>query len=270
MGRTSSAVKKEMWDQIQLSVSACGNHVRDRTNCRKRFDDIKATLKKKIQAQRMHASGTGGGLPSAALMLTPLEEQLRDKFLPVVVEGLPGDRDIGIYPEQFPPVAPQAPVSPVAPLPYHMSSPATSMSSSRMEEQDISAQGQMDSSEHELVDTPGLNQHSSRPARDTFAEIAASEQRILDEDNRRHSEIMSLHERMNEKMISEMTQIKNVIIQIPKELQNLNNTLQALVLNVSQATQLMSTAREHQFHFNPSEDGSLHGASFSPDPSVLH
>ncbi|XP_075425476.1 uncharacterized protein LOC142465395 [Ascaphus truei] len=245
-----------MWDQIRLSVSACGNHVRDRTNCRKRFDDIKANLKKKIQAQWMHASATGGGPPAQALILTPLEEQMCEKFLPVVVEGLPGDRDIGIYSSQFPPVGPAAPVSPVARDTEHVSSPVSSRSSSRMEEPDVAAQGQIHSSDHEDVDTPGLTQHSSPPARDTYSAIATSEERILGEENRRHSEMMSmhermmsLHERMHERSISEMSQIKNVIIQVPKEIQNLNRTLQALVLNVSQANQFRSTAREQQFHF---------------------
>ncbi|XP_075472595.1 uncharacterized protein LOC142503765 [Ascaphus truei] len=225
----------------------------------------------------MHASGTGGGLPAPALTLTPLEEQMREKFLTVVMEGLPGDRDIGIYEHQFPAVAPAAPVSPVPAQTEHVSSPASSMSSARMDEPDLSAHGQIDSSDHEVVDTPGLTQHSSPPARDTFSAIAASEERILGEENRCHSEMMSmhermmsLHERMHERTISEMTQIKNVIIQVPKELQNRKITLQALVLNVSQANQFRSTAREHEFHFNPSEDGSLRAANFSPEPSLLH
>ncbi|MEE6526801.1 hypothetical protein FKM82_027671 [Ascaphus truei] len=85
-----------------------------------------------------------------------------------------------------------------------------------------------------------------------------------------HERMMSLHERMHERSISEMSQIKNVIIQVPKEIQNLNRTLQALVLNVSQANQFRSTAREQQFHFTPSEDGSLHAANFSPESSLLH
>ncbi|MEE6520497.1 hypothetical protein FKM82_018411 [Ascaphus truei] len=53
-----------------------------------------------------------GGPPPQRLILTPLEELLRGKLLPVVVEGLAGDRDIGIYPSQFPPVAPGGHVSP--------------------------------------------------------------------------------------------------------------------------------------------------------------
>ncbi|XP_075455119.1 uncharacterized protein LOC142494534 [Ascaphus truei] len=82
--------------------------------------------------------------------------------------------------------------------------------------------------------------------------------------------MMSLHERMHERSISEMSQIKKVIIQVPKEIQNVNRTLQALVLNVSQANQFWGIAREQLFHFTPSEDGSLHAATFSPESSVLH
>ncbi|MEE6519748.1 hypothetical protein FKM82_017490 [Ascaphus truei] len=55
---------------------------------------------------------------------------MREKFLPVVVEGLPGDRDIGIYSAPFPPVAPAAPGTPDT---EHVSSPVSSRSSSSME-----------------------------------------------------------------------------------------------------------------------------------------
>ncbi|XP_075450932.1 uncharacterized protein LOC142492120 [Ascaphus truei] len=106
-----------------------------------------------------------------------------------------------------------------------------------MEEPDVAAQGQILSSDHEDVYTPGLTQHSRPPARDTYSAIAASEEQILGEENRCNSEMMSvlermmsLHERMHERSISEMSQIKNVIIQVPKEIQNVNRTLQALVL----------------------------------------
>ncbi|XP_075463656.1 uncharacterized protein LOC142498906 [Ascaphus truei] len=243
-----------MWDQIILAVSACGNHVRDRANCRKRFNDIRANLKKKIQAQRMHASGTGGGPPAQSLILTPLEEQMWEKFLPFIVEGLPGDRDIGIYSAPFPPVAPEAHVSPDT---EHVSSPGSSSSSSSMEEPDVATQGQIHSSDHEDVPTPGLTQHSSPPARDTYSAIAASEERILGEENCRHSEMMSVLERMislQERTISQMSQIERVIIQVPKEIQNVNRTLQAIVVNLSQANQLRITAREQQFHLTPYED----------------
>ncbi|XP_075455054.1 uncharacterized protein LOC142494402 [Ascaphus truei] len=67
-----------------------------------------------------------------------------------------------------------------------------------------------------------------------------------------------------------MSQIERVIIQVPKEIQNVNRTLQAIVVNLSQVNQLRYTAREQQFHFTPSEDGSLHAATFSPESSFLH
>ncbi|XP_075459213.1 uncharacterized protein LOC142496392 [Ascaphus truei] len=138
--------------------------------------------------------------------------------------------------------------------------------------------------------TPALTPQPRPPARDTYAAIAASEERILCEDNRRHSELMTVHERritqnemmmsqnermltlnerMQERSISEMTQITKIILQVPKEIKNVNRTLEALVLNVSQGNMLRSTARE-QFHFYPSQDGSFHGTTFSPQSSVLH
>ncbi|MEE6520050.1 hypothetical protein FKM82_017846, partial [Ascaphus truei] len=53
VARTSSSSKNEMWDTIIIGVNACGNRVRDKLNCRKRFDDIRSKLKKKIQDQRV-------------------------------------------------------------------------------------------------------------------------------------------------------------------------------------------------------------------------
>ncbi|XP_075442475.1 uncharacterized protein LOC142487299 [Ascaphus truei] len=283
-GRTSSAARKEKWHQITLAVCACGNHVRDRNNCRKRFDDIRANLKKKIQAQRMHVAGTGGGPPAQALILTPLEEQMREKFLPVVVEGLPGDRDIGIYSAPFPQVAPRPHVSPHT---EKISSPASSSSSSTMEEADVDNEGNIQLSQHEHVPTRPVTQQSTAPAHDTYSAIAASEERIVVEENRRHSDMMSVLERMisqqermisqqermisqQETSISQMSQLERIFIQVPKQIQNVNRTLQAIVQNLSQANQLRMTAREQLFHFTPSEDGSLHGENFSPQSSLLH
>ncbi|XP_075445297.1 uncharacterized protein LOC142488844 [Ascaphus truei] len=174
-------------------------------------------------------------------------------------------------------VAPEAHVSPHT---EQVSSPGSSSSSSRLEEADVANEGQIQSSDHEDVPTRRVTQHSSPPARDTYSAIAASEERILVEENRRHSEIMSVLERMisqqermisqQERTISQMSQLERVIIQVPKEIQNVNRTLQAIVVNLSQANQLRISAREQQFHFTPSEDGSLHAASFSPESSVLH
>ncbi|XP_075449920.1 runt-related transcription factor 1 isoform X2 [Ascaphus truei] len=108
--RTTSHMKKDVWAKIIVSVS-CGNQARTYNNCRKQFDDIKRKLNVKLQTTHMHASGTGGGPPEPNPWLTPLEEQLKDKLLPIMVEGLLGDKDIGVYDHPFPPVQSESTVT---------------------------------------------------------------------------------------------------------------------------------------------------------------
>ncbi|XP_075449216.1 uncharacterized protein LOC142490680 [Ascaphus truei] len=156
-----------------------------------------------------------------------------------------------------------------------------------MEEPDVHNEGNIQLSQHEHVSTRPVTQHSTVPARDTYSAIAASEERIVVEENRRHSDMMSVLERMisqqermisqHDKMISQqetsiaqMSQLERIFIQVPKQIQNVNRTLQAIVHNLRQANQLRMTAREQLFHFTPSEDGSLHGEKISPQSSVLH
>ncbi|XP_075449397.1 uncharacterized protein LOC142490863 [Ascaphus truei] len=267
-GRTSSASKKEKWNEIILGVNACGNRVRDKNNCRKRFDDIRARLKKKIQQLRLHACGTGGGPPAQRLILTPLEEQLREKLLPVVVEGLSGDRDIGIYSSEFPPVAPGGHVSPET---EQVCSPG-SCSSSHPEEHNDAKDTEMLLSENEEVPIQTVTQ-AIPPASNTYAAIAASEEKIVVAENRRHADMMSVLERMislQEETISQLAHLHRVFIEVPKKLQTVNTTLEAVVVQLTQANHLRMTTTAHQFSFTPSQDGSLHAANFSPHASDIH
>ncbi|XP_075421621.1 uncharacterized protein LOC142463149 isoform X2 [Ascaphus truei] len=207
-------------------------------------------------------------------------------------------RSTGLSNELLAPVAPRLHVSPHT---EKIASPASSSSSSTMEEPDVDNEGNIQLSQHEHVPTRPVTQQSTAPARDTYSAIAASEERIVVEENRRHSDMMSVLERMisqqermisqQDKMISQqertisqqdnmisqletsiaqMSQLERIFIQVPKQIQNVNRTLQAIVQNLSQANQLRMTAREQLFHFTPSEDGSLHGENFSPQSSVLH
>ncbi|XP_075444691.1 uncharacterized protein LOC142488203 [Ascaphus truei] len=219
--RTSSSSKNEMWDTIKIGVNACGNRVRDKGNCRKRFDDIRSKLKKKIQDQRVHASGTGGGPPPQRLILTPLEELLRGKLLPVVVEGLAGDRDIGIYPSQFPPVAPGGHVSPET---EQVSSPG-SCSSTHLEEHDdeddddAAIDTEIQSSDHEEVPIETVTQ-PNRPSTNTYDAIVASEGKIVEAENRRHSDLMTVYERMislQEETISQLSHLHRVFIEAEEQ-----------------------------------------------------
>ncbi|XP_075454992.1 uncharacterized protein LOC142494319 [Ascaphus truei] len=274
VARTSSSSKNEMWDTIIIGVNACGNRVRDKLNCRKRFDDIRSKLKKKIQDQRVHASGTGGGPPPQRLILTPLEELLQGKLLPVVVEGLVGDRDIGIYPSQFPPVAPGGHVSPET---EQVSSPG-SCSSTHLEEHDdedddddAAIDTEMQSSDHEEVPIETVTQ-PNRPSSKTYDAIVASEGKIVEAENRRHSDLMRVHERMislQEETISQLSHLHRVFIEVPKQLQKINTSLEALVVQQTQANYLRMTTVPN-FNFNTSQEGSLHGGHFSPHASDVH
>ncbi|XP_075439572.1 uncharacterized protein LOC142483372 [Ascaphus truei] len=215
----------------------------------------------------MHASCTGGGPPAKRLILTPLEEQLREKLFPVVVEGLAGDRDIGIFLSEFPPVAPGGHVSPET---EQVSSPG-SCSSSHLAEHDDAKDTEMLSSEHEEVPIEIVTQ-AIPPPTDTYAAIAASEEKIVEAENRRHSDIMSVHERMislQEETISQLAHLHRVFIEVPKQIQKLNTTLEAVVVQLNQANHLRMTTTAHQFTFTPSQDGSLDAATVLFHPMHL-
>ncbi|XP_075421571.1 uncharacterized protein LOC142463124 [Ascaphus truei] len=268
-----------MWDTIVIGVNACGNHVRDKRNCHKRFDDIRSKLKKKIQHQRVHATGTGGGPTPQRLILSPLEELLRAKLLPVVVEGLPGDRDIGIYPSQFPPVAPEGHVSPET---EQVSSPG-SASSTHLEEHDeedfdddddddaaaAAIDTQIQASDHEEVPIETVLP-PKRPANTTYDAIVASEGKIVEAENRRHSDLMTVLERMialQEETVSQLAHLHRVFIEVPKQLQKINTSFEALVVQQTQANYWRMT---NVPQFNTSQQGSVHAGQFSPHSSDIH
>ncbi|XP_075432388.1 uncharacterized protein LOC142469684 [Ascaphus truei] len=270
-----------MWDTIVIGVNACGNHVRDKRNCHKRFDDIRSKLKKKIQHQRVHATGTGGGPTPQRLILSPLEELLRAKLLPVVVEGLPGDRDIGIYPSQFPPVAPEGHVSPET---EQVSSPG-SASSTHLEEHDeedfdddddddddaaaAAIDTQIQASDHEEVPIETVLP-PKRPANTTYDAIVASEGKIVEAENRRHSDLMTVLERMialQEETVSQLAHLHRVFIEVPKQLQKINTSFEALVVQQTQANYWRMT---NVTQFNTSQPGSVHAGQFSPHSSDIH
>ncbi|XP_075444581.1 uncharacterized protein LOC142488092 [Ascaphus truei] len=237
-------------------------------------------LKKKIQHQRVHATGTGGGPTPQRLILTPLEELLRAKLLPVVVEGLPGDRDIGIYPSQFPPVAPEGHVSPET---EQVSSPG-SASSTHLEEHDeedydddddddaaAAIDTQIQASDHEEVPIETVLP-PNRPANTTYDAIVASEGKIVEAENRRHSDLMTVLERMialQEETVSQLAHLHRVFIEVPKQLQKINTSFEALVVQQTQANYLRMT-NVSQFNINTSQAGSVHAGQFSPHSSDLH
>ncbi|XP_075428429.1 uncharacterized protein LOC142466827 isoform X1 [Ascaphus truei] len=130
----------------------------------------------------------------------------------------------------------------------------------------------MQSSDHEEVPIQRITQ-AIPPASNTYAAIAASEEKIVEAENRRHSDLMSVHERMislQEETISQLSHLHRVFIEVPKQIQKLNTTLEAVVVQLTQANHLRMTTTAHHFNFNPSEEGSLDAATFSPHASDLH
>ncbi|XP_075445280.1 uncharacterized protein LOC142488823 [Ascaphus truei] len=110
-GKTSSVIKRQWWEKIRVAVSGCGRQQRSHDNCRKRFDDIKQKLKKKIQQGILHASATGGGPAAEQFIACPLEEQLAAKLTSLQIAGVNGDLDIGVYEHVYPEVCPASPIA---------------------------------------------------------------------------------------------------------------------------------------------------------------
>ncbi|XP_075449201.1 uncharacterized protein LOC142490669 [Ascaphus truei] len=258
--------KRKFYEKANKPDTLLANKLRNR-HPEGRFDDIRSKLKKKIQQQRVHASGTGGGPTPQRLILTPLEELLRAKLLPVVVEGLPGDRDIGIYPSQFPPVAPGGHVSPET---EQVSSPG-SASSTHLEEHDEEDYDDDDDDDAAAIDTQiQASDHEevpietvlppNRPANTTYDAIVASEGKIVEAENRRHSDLMTVLERMialQEETVSQLAHLHRVFIEVPKQLQKINTSFEALVVQQTQANYLRMT-NVPQFNLNTSQAGSVH------------
>ncbi|XP_075469188.1 uncharacterized protein LOC142502201 [Ascaphus truei] len=207
-------------------------------------------------------------------MLLALEELLRGKLLPVVVEGLPGDRDIGIYPSQFPPVAPGGHVSPEA---EQVSSPG-SCSSTHLEAHDddddddaTAIDTEIQSSDHDEVPIERVTQ-TIRPSSNTYDAIVASEGKIVEAENRRHSDLMTVLQRMislQEQTISQLAHLHRVFIEVPKQMQKINTSLEAMVVQQTQANYLRMTTVP-DFNFNTSQAGSLHAVYRNADTGENH
>ncbi|XP_075425509.1 uncharacterized protein LOC142465437 [Ascaphus truei] len=83
---------------------------------------------------------------------------------------------------------------------------------------------------------------------------------------------MTVLERMialQEETISQLAHLHRVFIEVPKQLQKINTSFEALVVQQTQANYLRMTTVPH-FNFNTSQAGSLHAGNFSPHASELH
>ncbi|XP_075455287.1 uncharacterized protein LOC142494736 [Ascaphus truei] len=175
-------------------------------------------------------------------------------------------------------VAPEGHVSPET---EQVSSPG-SASSTHLEEHDdedydddddddAAIDTQIQASDHEEVPIETVLP-PNRPANTTYDAIVASEGKIVEAENRRHSDLMTVLERMialQEETVSQLAHLHRVFIEVPKQLQKINTSFEALVVQQTQANYLRMT-NVPQFNLNTSQAGSVHAGQFSPHASDLH
>ncbi|XP_075432285.1 uncharacterized protein LOC142469211 [Ascaphus truei] len=176
-----------------------------------------------------------------------------------------------------------APEGHVSPETEQVSSPG-SASSTHLEEHDeedydddddddaaAAIDTQIQASDHEEVPIETVLP-PNRPANTTYDAIVASEGKIVEAENRRHSDLMTVLERMialQEETVSQLAHLHRVFIEVPKQLQKINTSFEALVVQQTQANYLRMT-NVSQFNINTSQAGSVHAGQFSPNSSDLH
>ncbi|XP_075444599.1 uncharacterized protein LOC142488111 [Ascaphus truei] len=174
------------------------------------------------------------------------------------------------------PVAPEGHVSPET---EQVSSPG-SVSSTHLEEHDeedyddddddaTAIHTQIEASDHEDVPIETVLP-ANRPANMTYDAIVASEGKIVEAENRRHSDFMTVLERMialQEETVSQLAHLHRVFIEVPKQLQKINTSFEALVVQQTQANYWRMT---NVPQFNTSQPGSVHAGQFSPHSSDIH
>ncbi|XP_075451120.1 uncharacterized protein LOC142492358 [Ascaphus truei] len=136
------------------------------------------------------------------------------------------------------------------------------------DEDDAAEETEIQSSDHEEVPIETVLP-PNRPSTSTYDAIVASEGKIVDAENRRHSDMMTVLERMiglQEETVSQLAHLHRVFIEVPKQLQKINTSFEALVVQQTQANYLRMT---NVPQFNTSQAGSLHAGHFSPHSSDL-
>ncbi|XP_075451169.1 uncharacterized protein LOC142492386 [Ascaphus truei] len=141
------------------------------------------------------------------------------------------------------------------------------------DDDDAAIDTQIQASDHEEVPIETVLP-PNRPANTTYDAIVASEGKIVEAENRRHSDLMTVLERMialQEETVSQLAHLHRVFIEVPKQLQKINTSFEALVVQQTQANYLRMT-NVPQFNFNTSQAGSVHAddiaifASSTEDP----
>ncbi|KAE8623356.1 hypothetical protein XENTR_v10005577 [Xenopus tropicalis] len=96
--------KNKAWKDIAEHVNSVGVCVRNVHQCKKRYQDIKRCLKKKLAEKSRYRSGTGGG-PAKRVHYTRYEELLRTYIHRESVRGVSGmfDTDWNVCQDSSPP-----------------------------------------------------------------------------------------------------------------------------------------------------------------------
>ncbi|XP_075451171.1 uncharacterized protein LOC142492413 [Ascaphus truei] len=137
------------------------------------------------------------------------------------------------------------------------------------DEDDATEETEIQSCDHEEVPIETVVP-PNRPSTSTYDAIVASEGKIVDAENRRHSDMMTMLERMiglQEETVSQLAHLHRVFIEVPKQLQKINTSFEALVVQQTQANYWRMT---NVPQFNTSQPGSVHAGQFSPHSSDIH
>ncbi|XP_075449309.1 uncharacterized protein LOC142490776 [Ascaphus truei] len=137
------------------------------------------------------------------------------------------------------------------------------------DEDDATEETEIQSCDHEEVPIETVLP-PNRPSTSTYDAIVASEGKIVDAENRRHSDMMTVLERMiglQEETVSQLAHLHRVFIEVPKQLQKINTSFEALVVQQTQANYWRIT---NVPQFNTSQPGSVHAGQFSPHSSDIH
>ncbi|XP_075441351.1 uncharacterized protein LOC142486781 [Ascaphus truei] len=105
---------------------------------------------------------------------------------------------------------------------------------------------QIQASDHEEVPIETVLP-PKRPANTTYDAIVASEGKIVEAENRRHSDLMTVLERMialQEETVSQLAHLHRVFIEVPKQLQKINTSFEALVVQQTQANYWRMTNKQ--------------------------
>ncbi|XP_075449319.1 uncharacterized protein LOC142490784 [Ascaphus truei] len=137
------------------------------------------------------------------------------------------------------------------------------------DEDDATEETEIQSCDHEEVPIETVVP-PNRPSTSTYDAIVASEGKIVDAENRRLSDMMTVLERMiglQEETVSQLAHLHRVFIEVPKQLQKINTSFEALVVQQTQANYWRMT---NVPQFNTSQPGSVHAGQFSPHSSDIH